>query len=101
MSKAGIIVELTVSLTQLGWDQKGEFFTYKGTRNGIYARCKLKGLSALFYTVEGPSCANFRHFYYRESGAAKKAVAHAIAMMSVQNDIPPSNLSAMEMVGSA
>lgn len=101
MSSAAVIVEVTMALSQLGWKQGGEFFTYKGTRKGIYARCKLKGQSALFYTVEGPSCAGFRRFYYRETGAAKKAIAHAIAMMSAQNDIPPSNLSAMEMVGSA
>lgn len=101
MSNSIVIVELTVALSQLGWEQKGAFFTYRGTRKGIYARCKLKGLSALFYTVEGPSCANFRHFYYRESGAPKKAIAHALAMMSAQNEIPPNNLSAMEMVGTA
>lgn len=101
MSSSTVIVELTVALSQLGWEQKGAFFTYKGTRKGVYARCKLKGHSALFYTVEGPACANFRRFYYRESGASKKATAHAIAMMSAQNDIPPNNLFAMEMVGSA
>jgi hypothetical protein len=73
MNGAATASEISLLLLRVGWEARGSgFFDYRA--NDHFARCKLKGQSALFYRVSKEGvCSEFRRVRYRNPEALRLA----------------------------